>query len=542
MNKKTVVSKSVKYLMLASVLGTTAVSLVTIPKVGAATLNTELINPSGIKDDQGQDSAITYMDSDGSFKVLPVPVGTPITITGHPKEVDVKVGKDFYKLKQPKRMVIKGVTVTNLVPFYTDSIEYLMLDDVEFKNGSDFSGMDLLETFLVKDSTFGGLDYSLAIHGAPLLTMFEMDNTTLVGDLRITDNKILEKSTITNSTFNKVVTQEHNKAGYETMFYGNKFLRDGKIQRQINSGGMSDDAIFYINRKEDVAIGETKFDGSKDGELQVTYTDDSKEKIIIPKETSIEKTTEANNVITMLLSNGDVVKVENAKELIFNNTHVQKLSFLKKDLKLEVLGFVNSKTNLIDVKNNETLHTVKVIASDISVDKGYFSFYDNKAIKFIGFQDSQVHGESGYISVYNNPTLEELVINNSYVYGYVSAYHIPNAELKISNSRFDDYISTDTNVQGEGKTVSFNEEPVFNIPNILAIPPYMSLNEKELIKALGITAIDAEDGDISDKIEIIDGFEDIDFDEVDSEHTITISVTDSGGLTVTKEVTFKIQY
>ncbi|MDF0479152.1 hypothetical protein OL233_02530 [Vagococcus sp. PNs007] len=542
MSKKSIMSKTAKYLMLASVLGTTALTVVNTSVASASSEKIEMVNQFKLMDRDAKDSAITYVAEDGSLQVLEIPKDTKIEVRGHNDRLDVKIGKKTTKINNPKEIIFKGITVKNLVPFYTDSVEKVMLDGVNFEKGTDFSVLKGIDTLLVKDSTFGATDYSLAIHSAPKLTTLEIDNSSFNADIRIYDNHALVSSLISNSTIKDDVRGDNNAKGYFTDFQGNSIVR-GKYQKQLTSAGMNANSIFYINKKDGVAIGDTKFNAEKDGKIKVKYEDGSKGEVVIPAGLSITSMTDKKNTITYKLSDDKKKSytIENAKEIIFKNLNIDTtISFVNKRLRLESLTFDSCKTRLIDVAYSETMKEVKVVRTEISQSSGYLSIYNNKALKYVGLQDSTVEGGSGYISVYNNKTLEEYVMNNTYNYGYLSAYNIGNADLKISNSQFDDYISTDANIQGEGSRVTVGEVPVIKCPEVAIFEPGNEVSMSEFIKALKLSITDAEDGDITD-LAVIKGFEDIEFFE-EGEYPVTISVTDSDDNIVVKDIIVNVTF
>ncbi|CAM3245968.1 hypothetical protein [Vagococcus fessus] len=540
MSKKTIMSKTAKYLMLASILGTTALSVANTTVASAATANIEMVNKFKMMESEAQDSAITYVAEDGSLQVLEIPKDTKIEVRGHNDRLDVKIGKTKTKINNPKEIIFKGITVKNLVPFYTDSVEKVMLDGVNFEKGTDFSVLENLDTLLVKDSTFGATDYSLAIHSAPKLTTFEVEGSTFNADVRIYDNHALESSLISNSTIKDDVRGDNNAKGYFTDFQGNSIVR-GKYQRQLTSGGMSDKAVFYINNKNDGQIGSVKYDANKIGEIKIEQKDGSKEVIEVPAGDVMTSLKDGKKEFTYTLASEGkkgpkhTVDISNALQVVFKNIKVDAtISFVSPKFEIEILGFENCETELIDIAYSKTLKTIKVIGTAVSNKSGYLSVYNNKALEYMGIQDTNVNGGSGYISVYNNKKMTEFTINNTYNHGYLSAYHNGVTDLKIANSKFDDYISTDAKIEGEGKRVSFNEDPVLTI-GTFKVDPYTELSKEELIDRLAIKAIDLEDGDITDKIEIIKGFEDIDF-FTEGDYPITISITDSEEATVIQDL------
>lgn len=518
-NKSTIVKKGINYVMLGAVLSTTALSLMQAPSVMAAEVNP---NVSQILSETVEEaSAVVYTDATGEH-TLPVSEGSVVKLSATATALNMTIDGTKYSLKGIKEVTFKGITVNALIPFYLDGVTKVTLDNVNFSKGIDFSGMKNIETLVVKDSTFGATDYSLAIHSAPKLTTLAVDNSTFNADFRIYSNHSLETANLSNSIFKKDVSQYSNKKGYFTDFINNRFERS-KTQRVINSGGMSKDDIFYIN-PNDTTIGNSSFDNTKDG--FVGYTKDgNKEKIEVPAGVTITDVKDSKNTVSIKLSNGQTYKIENSTELNFRNVDITTtVAFTQKNLKLNKITFIGSRTKLIDIAYSETITDVQVIDTEISQSSGYLSIYNNSAIKNLEIQNAVVTGTSGYISVYNNKAMSKFVMNDVYTHGYLSAYNLGETVLQISNSLFDDYISTNQVIEGEGGRAIIGDAPVIEGAVDMTIE-----KGEEFYPLAGITATDTEDGDLTGQI-TVEGEVDT---SVSGVYEVTYSVTDSDDNTTT---------
>lgn len=202
-NKSTIVKKGTNYAMLAAVLSTTALSLMQAPSVMAAEVNP---NVSQILSETVEEaSAVVYTDATGEH-TLPVSEGSVVKLSATATALNMTIDGTKYSLKGIKEVTFKGITVNDLIPFYLDGVTKVTLDNVNFSKGIDFSGMKNIETLVVKDSTFGATDYSLAIHSAPQLTTLAVDNSKFNADFRIYSNHSLETANLSNSIFKKDVS------------------------------------------------------------------------------------------------------------------------------------------------------------------------------------------------------------------------------------------------------------------------------------------------------------------------------------------------
>lgn len=523
MKKHTLRKKTVNYLMLGVALSSAALLLVNTPEASAAEMTPEAAQLLSEKVDLP--SAVIYEDAKG-VQTIPVAQGTTVRLSATNTTINMTIGKQKYALKDVKNITFKGITVDRLIPFYSNTVEKVTLDGVNFTKGIDFSGMKNINTLIVKDSTFGATDYSLAIHGAPALTNFVVDKSSFDADVRIYSNKSLEKSYLSNSVFKKDVSQYSNKKGYATENANNRYERS-KTQRVINSGGMSQDDVFYINQN-DTKIGATtnSFDASKDG--FIAYTENGvPKKINVPAGVQVTSLVDTRDTVTVKLSNGYTQKVTGSEELYFRNVDVQApTAFVSKNLQLKKVSYVNSRTRLIDIAYSKSITDVQVINTTISEKSGYLSVYNNDSMKNVELQNSEVTGTSGYISVYNNKNLDKYVMNDVYTHGYLSAYNLGGVTLQISNSLFDDYISTNQNIEGEGGRAKIGYAPELSGVKDLK---FEKGSPQDLIG--DVKAIDFEDGDITSMIQIDDS-------EVNwakkGKYTVTYTVTDSDGNSVSK--------
>ncbi|QNL92851.1 immunoglobulin-like domain-containing protein [Lactococcus lactis] len=481
---------------------------------------------STTQDVAAEDSAVSYVDASGAH-TLAIPQGSSVTMNSTATTLQITYGAQKFNLTDVTDLTLKGLIVTNLIPFYSRTVVKMTLDNVDFRNGIDISGTTNLQEVSVKDSTFGATDYSFAIHSASQLTKLNIDNSNFNADIRIYDNSSLESGSISNSTMVDDVTQYNNKNGYHTDFSNNKFDYTA-AKRTISSGGMSNHDIFYINRN-DKAIGSSKFDATKDGSISVKNSTGELQSLVIPAGVTLTKIDDSGSTINITLSNGQSKSFENVSELSLNNVDVTSvISFVSANLQLKKMTIINSRTKLIDLAYSKTLENVEILGTEISQSSGYLSIYNNSSLKSLTLQDTSVKGSSGYISVYNNNIMNNFVINNVYSYGYLSAYNLGGTVLKVSNSQFDDYINTNQVIEGEGDYIPTGESPVINATD-------KTLKVNDSFDALkDVTATDAEDGDLTGSITVKSN--DVDTSKAGTYH-VTYSVTDSDGNVTEKTIT-----
>lgn len=512
-------NKGVKYLMLASVLASTALALVNPTPVAAAELSPEVTQ---VLSDQVRVSAgVSYVDTTGQTKEIEIPTSAQVTLSASSSTITIKFNGQTHSLKNVREITFKNITVPRLIPFYANGVTKVTLEGVNFQKGVDFSGMKDIQSMIVKNSVFGATDYSFAIHSAPALTNLVIDGSDLNADLRIYTNKSLAKATVSNSVLKDDAIQHGNKKGFSTDYVSTRIERP-KGLRVISSGGMSAADIFYMNPNGS-AIGASKFDASQPGKIFHTGADGVTKTIDVPAYVAVTTVNDVKDAITIKLSNGYSTVLNGTKDLYFRNVDIQThVAFTQKGLRLERLQFVNSRTRLIDLAYSETVHTFEIHGSEVSQSSGYVSVYNNKAVKNFIMQDSQVKGSSGYISTYNMPTMENYIMNNDYTYGYLSTYNLGAAVLKLSNSQYDDYISSTNVIEGEGERWAVGYKPTINGAKDIAVDKGDWYDATE-----GVTASDVEDGDLTSVLEIIGGF-DVNTN-IEGDYPVSYKVTDSDG-------------
>lgn len=526
--KKNIIKSAIVLSFLAS-----SALMIHTSTVNAAELSPEVTAKLG--ENVAIQSGIVYVDANGQEQTIDIPEDSVVTMNATSTRITVKDGKQTYKLDNVKEITFKNITVSNLIPFYLDSVTKVTLDGVNFQKGVDFSGMKNVQELIVKNSEFGATDYSLAIHSAPQLKTFIVDNSTLNADLRIYSNKSLVESTISNSVLKDDASQYSNQKGYNTNYVNTRIERP-KGLRVVSSGGMSPSDIFHMNPNTAIPIAETKFDASKPGYIYYTGADKEIKTVEIPAGVKITSLTDSLDKITVKLSNKQQIVLEGTKDLYFRNADIDTvISFVQKNLRLESLKFVNSRTKLIDVAYSETMKTFELHGTEVSQSTGYVSVYNNKAIENFVMQDSKVTGSSGYISVYNNKAMKNFIMNNDYTYGYLSTYNLGEAVLKLSNSRYDDYISSTNVIEGEAGRQTIGYAPTITASDYV-LEKYNDFGDAE---ALALAkANDVEDGDITSSIKVIENTVDS-FTEAD--YKVVYEVTDSDGNTVQKEITVTVE-
>lgn len=505
-----------KLLITGLLLSTLALSNIAAVETQAAntTVDTEQVQEDPI----GIEHGIVYRDASGEHIIE---ASNPtIKLNATNSEIKMTVDGKKISLKGVTDVTFKGITVDSLIPFYVDSVVNLTLDQVNFKKGVDFSIMNNIESLTVKDSQFGSTDYSLAIHSSHKLTDVTIDNSTFNADLRIYSNHALEGATIQNSVFKKDVSQYSNKKGYKTTYLNNRMERE-KVQRVLRSGGMNANDTFTINPTES-AIGESNYRTDKDGFVKFVDASGNAQKVAVPMGVNVKELSDYQDRLTIKLTNGEEYQFTGTKELVLYNVKVdQGIAFTNKRLRLERMAIINSVTKLVDVAYSETINYFEVVKSSISQSSGYLSVYNNPGLRNVVLQDSSVEGSSGYISVYNNKQLESFAMNGMYTYGYLSAYNLNGTDLQIGNSHFDDYISTNSNIDGVADYVPVGEVPVFE-----GLEDKATLKNGTIDFKTGVTAIDDEDGDLTENITVDDS--DVIY-YLPGTYSAVYSVTDSDG-------------
>lgn len=524
-------NKGVKYLVLASMLASAALAVVAPTQTEAAELSPEVTQV--LSDQVTLASGVSYVDTTGQRKEIAIPTSAPVTLSASSSTISIKFNGQTHKLTNVRDVTFKNITVPKLIPFYANGVTKVTLDGVNFQKGVDFSGMKDIQSMIVKNSVFGATDYSFAIHSAPALKTLVIDGSSLNADLRIYSNKTLTKATVSNSVLKDDASQYSNQKGFSTDYVNTRIERP-KGLRVISSGGMSAADIFYMNPNGS-AIGASKFDMTKPGQIFYSGADGVVKTIDVPAYATVTTVNDVKDAITIKLSNGYSTVLNGTKELYFRNVDIQThVAFTQKGLRLEKLQFVNSRTRLIDVAYSETMHSFEIHGSEVSQSSGYVSVYNNKAMKNFIMQDSQVKGSSGYISTYNMPTMEKYIMNNDYTYGYLSTYNLGGVVLQLSNSQYDDYISSTNVIEGEAGPQKVGYKPEIKGAADITVGKGDWYDATE-----GITAFDVEDGDLTSSIQI----EGDDLVETDfpGNYEVTYKVTDSDGnlteMTITVTVT-----
>ncbi|MCL2858440.1 MAG: DUF5011 domain-containing protein [Streptococcaceae bacterium] len=478
-------------------------------------------------------SNITYVDGSGSH-TLNVPQGTVATMSSSASTINISWSGQSYALKNVSEFYVNGLTVKNLIPFYSTTVTKVSFDNVNFQNGIDMSGNSKLQEMSVTNSTFGACDYSFAIHCANALTKLTIDNSSFNADVRICSNSNLASAQVSNSIMKSNVTQYCNKAGYYTDFQNNKFDYAGICTKTISSGGMSNHDIFYINANG-TPIGASKFDVTQAGLITAVDTSGNTQTLGVPAGVNVKSVTYCGTTLTITLSNGQKATFQNTQKLSFNNVNIATcLSLVSCTAKFTDITITNSQTQLIDLAYISTLKTVNITGTAISQSSGYLSIYNNPALQSVNLADTSVNGCSGYISVYNNKSMNNFQLTNVYAHGYMSAYNLGSTDIQISNSKFDDYINTNQVINGQGGNVipPVDEAPVINASDKAL------LQGKPFDPMIAVSATDKEDGDLTSKIIITAN--DVNT-SVPGTYHITYSVTDSAGNTTTKTITVTVR-
>lgn len=528
MKKEQMLKLSAKYLKRTFTFSAVALTLgsAVLPiSVQAAGQNTAVVKNNQVT----AESSITYIDGEGQH-VLAVPKDTVVKLSSTAKTITIEFGGEKYTLTEVSEITFNGITASALIPFYSDSVVKLAFENVDFTKGIDISGTKNLEELTVKNSSLGTPGYSFAIHGADNLTKLQIENSTFNADLRIYSNSNLESAQVINSSLKDDATQYSNKKGYYTDYSNCSFERS-KTQKTISSGGKNADDIFYINKNGN-PIGASKFNVEKDGSIGYKDENGEKQAVTVPAGETITKMTDSKNQIELELSNGEKATLEGVTELDFYNVNIATaVHFTQKGLTLNKVTFRNSITELIDIANSETIKEVQILGTEISQPSSYLSIYNNKALESVVIQNSEIKESAGYISVYNNKLMTNLVLTNVYAQSYLSAYNLGETVIQISNSQFDDYISTNQTIEGEGALIPAGELPVIEGAESKTIDEGSEFNPLE-----GISATDVEDGDITGEIQV-DGKVDT---AVPGEYELVYSVIDSDGNKAEIKVTITV--
>lgn len=542
MTKKTIVSKSVKYLMLASVLGTTSLSLMNGVTASAAVVQPE-ISEIIAESNEAQNSAISYVDKEGYMQVLPIAEGATVSISGSNRTLTIKTPDGKVSIDSPQELVLKGITISGNSTIGTDSLAKITIDGVTCQRGLELSKLTNLEEVVVKDSSFGTGSgcchgWSFSISKSAKLTSLVVDNSTFEDDFQIASNKSLATAYVSESTFKQNVRPKYNKKGYFTEFVNNTFVRDGKKLKYIGAGCHNED-IFFINRTGE-AIGmkdDKRFDATKDGKVTYTTADGEKKDVVVPAGVNISSVSANKDTYSFKLSNKETFKITGATELTFRNVNITgNISFgtsCHKTMNLESLRFVYSKTSSVKVNKAPKLKNIKIHGTEMTNPhscKG-INFSNNEALERFVVQDSEVYSK---LQLSNSSKMNSFVMNNVYAPGYVEAYRLGTVELEISNTKFDNILGSTQGIAGEAGRQTLDNAPIIKANSVAQFEPGNEVSYEEFLKAIKFSATDVEDGDLTDKVEVI-GFEEIDFFE-EGEYPVSFTVTDSDYNKVTFDI------
>ncbi|CAM3368069.1 DUF5011/hyalin repeat domain-containing protein [Vagococcus fessus] len=540
MTKKSIVSKSVKYLMLASILGTTGISLMVGSSADASQLS-PVVTQELKASEKIQNSAITYVDADGYMQVMPIEEGAVVSLSGTKKAITVKVGKEKTKIEGAKEVIFKGITIAKKSHLHlTTSIEKIKLDNVKTEKGFEIKDLPNLDTFLVKDSSFGSESaYSMKVHGNDKLTSYIIDNTKFEDNFYIHHNDELEVSYISNSVFDKNVRQEDNKEGYYTQFVGNTFVRDGRHEDSISSGGKSEKDIFFINEHKEIEMGATRYNAEKEGKIKYILPDGEKQKYVVPVGVDVETVVDKKDTVIITLTNGEVLTLQSPKSLTFKNVNITKrISFQNKKLKLENLAFNDCKTATIDIAHVHSLKTAQFFYTHVgNGHNAHVNIHDNDGMEMFVVQDSVVDAK---LRLDDSEKLTKYVLNNVLVPGYMNADDLGETVLEISNSKFDHKIYSSQTIGGEAGRMNTGDEPVLTSEDSAKFDPFVELTREELMSKFNILAMDDDDGDITKNV-TFEGLENVDI-YTDGTYEITIVISDSDQNIVKKNVQLVIGY
>lgn len=439
--------KSAKLFMLAAIVGGLSLATFTT-SADAAEIPPKVIE--FLSEDVEILSGISYIDATGHQQEIPIPQSAQVKVYSTSKEIRIEFNSYKYRLTNIKEITFKNVNVVNKAALYSDTVTKLTMDGVNFERGVNISIMRKLKTLIVKnDSYFGDTSYSLAVHSCPYLVNLVMDRSTFNADVRIYSNAMLGEGYITNSILRDDTTQYSNQPSYRTVFVNNRFERP-KTGRSNRSGGKSARDIFYINPQPERSIANTGYIGAQQGTIKWVDAYGNVNERTVPAYLGITSIVDNRDRITIKLQNGVVHDINGATELEFKNVYFRaNISFVSRYLRLESINFVNCKTQAIAIANSETLQKVEMHGTEVSQSSGYFSVYNNSVLTRFVVQDSSIRGTSGYTSVYRNLLLEDFILNDSFFHGYVYTKDIGQAVLQISNSQFNDYLSSTSVIEGE---------------------------------------------------------------------------------------------
>lgn len=475
-------------------------------------------------------SGVSYLDTSGVIKEIEIPALSSVTVSATVTTVTIKGNNQTHVLKNVQELYLKNITITNFVSFSTNSISKIGIEGVDFKRGITFSKMQKLQTLTVKQTTFGAINYSFSVDSAPLLDTLEIDNSTLESDLLIYSNHSLSEATISNSILKSNAIQQNNKKGYQTRYQNTSFERN-KFMKDISSGGNSLDDIFFIN-PNNTLIGGSKFNATEPGKIFYQLSNGTINTIDVPASIPVTDVKESKDTVSIKLENGQDFILTDIKELYFRNIDIQtSVNLTEKLLTLEKIQFVNSNVRNIHLANSDTLRTIEINNSDFLQSSGYIRIRENKNLETVVIQNSNMRGggSTGYVMVYGSPLLKQFIMNNDYMSGYLYAKDIGTATLELSNSQFDDYITSNAPIKGEA-----GPQPV-GYPPVIEGAKSVQLGKGILFDALvGVTATDIEDGDLTSVI-TVEGADKI--DEWDAnDYPVKYTVTDSDGNTTVVEI------
>ncbi|MBP1039437.1 DUF5011 domain-containing protein [Vagococcus sp. BWB3-3] len=530
MKAKSNKNRGAKYIMLASVLASTALAMASPEPVAAAELAPNTLSLLD-KDARFISSGITYTDFLGSEQEISIPESSEVTMNTTATEVIIKFDNQTYRLMNAKNLTLTNIMVKNKVGFYTDTIVDMTFDGVTFVNGANIEAMNKLKSLTVVRSNFGSTDYSLAVKSSPYLTKFSIDESEFAADLHIYTNRPLGEVNVTNSILQDDARQQNNLSTYRTNYSNTRFERYNG-SRIIGTGGRKAGDSFYINEQPERGIGKSQFKASAKG--SISYTDnfsDEAHNIPVGAYTPITSVKASGDKITIKMQNGAQHIINNPRDITFNNVDIKSdVSLTAKTLRLENIAFIDCRTEVISVGNSETLQSFEIHRSEISQKQGYINVFKNTVLTRVVMQQSTVKGTSGYTSIHNNLAIEDFIMNDNLYDGYVYAQNSGSAMLQFSNCRFNEYVAANNVIEGEGGI-----QPIGEVPEIYAFDTFV--NKGDEFNALeGIEAYDYEDGDLTKAIQVEPHSVNTDRNGV---YPVTYKVTDSHGNTtvVTIEVT-----
>lgn len=533
--------KGFKYGMLLTLLASASLALVNpVSTEAASEISQEVVD---ILDNANISlaSGVTYVDSTGKTVEIPVPTTTQIRVNSTPTRIQLVIGRQTINLTNVREMYFKNVTVTNYVNFNSSRLTKFTLENTRFQRGVEFGRMPSIEQLVVKDSYFGATNYGIFVHDNANLSTLVVDNSTLQGDLRISRNKSLAKSTVSNSVLKDDAIQDGNKVWYYTDFIGTKIERPRSV-RAITSGGRSADDIFFMNPDPNTEIGASRFDGSTPGTIYYTLANGYRDTITVPVGVAIVDIRNRNDLITVKFSTGQEFNLGNPREIYFRNANIYTNQInLSRQVGLETLKFVNCYTGIIQVNNSQTLKNFEMHGSEIVQSAGFISLANNRSLENFIIQDSKIKGTAGNITVAQNRTLNNFIMNNVYVLGRLNTQNLGSTVLKISNSQFDDSITSNNEIWGEEARQVAGFAPTLDGTSFRENKDLIK-NETDILDRLNVKAEDIEDGDITDNVVIAD--HNLEFGTPGNpgpgDYKVIIEVTDSDLNTVRKEITISL--